>query len=642
MAPTTLSPAYPVLQKLCDASAVLEKPLRWCGNIGVVFFFLMVVITFTDVFLRYFLGRPLDGTVEVTGLMMAMIVFAYTGYAQYTKTHISMDIVTQRLMPDSRAVLEFATTVWSAFVILLCIFAMTRYGLLNRKATPILGIPYSPFIFLGVAGVALLFLALLRDTLVTLLAMLRQARAGRIIFGFILAAAPLLIAWHFGTHRIPGLSGLLVGVIGIIFLFALFFLGMPIGFALMGTGLLFVCVLRGQGAGVTMFGNSWFNTVSNYTWAPLMSFMLMGYACYYCRFGEDLYRLGTAWIGHMRGGLAIGSVVACTLFGAVVGDTLSGTIAMAAIALPEMRKAQYDDRLALGTLSCSGTIGALIPPSTTFILYGVLAEQSIGDLFMAGFLPGILCMLCFMAVIWLMVLKKPELAPRREKAPRSEQMASLKGAHRGPVHPGHRRHLRRPVHRHGRRSHRRGGHADSRRRHAPPEVEQLPQGHGGIQPLYGHVLHPARRSDHSGLFHDHVAHAHHAGQLHRRAGRGPHRGDDRHRAGHLFSGLLPARHSAHSDLRAHLPAHCQELSLGSGVVRRHLRHSQQHGVHYASLRDQSLCHERRGRRAARSDVQGRSALCCGSVRLPCADHRLSADFPVPSSSHESITPDQRR
>ena len=427
MAPTTLSPAYPVLQKLCDASAVLEKPLRWCGNIGIVFFFLMEVITFTDVFLRYFLGRPLDGTVEVTGLMMAMIVFAYTGYAQYTKTHISMDIVTQRLMPDSRAVLEFATTVWSAFVILLCIFAMTRYGLLNRKATPILGIPYSPFIFLGVAGVALLFLALLRDTLVTLLAMLRQARAGRIIFGFILAAAPLLIAWHFGTHRIPGLSGLLVGVIGIIFLFALFFLGMPIGFALMGTGLLFVCVLRGQGAGVTMFGNSWFNTVSNYTWAPLMSFMLMGYACYYCRFGEDLYRLGTAWIGHMRGGLAIGSVVACTLFGAVVGDTLSGTIAMAAIALPEMRKARYDDRLALGTLSCSGTIGALIPPSTTFILYGVLAEQSIGDLFMAGFLPGILCMLCFMAVIWLMVLKKPELAPRREKAPRSEQMASLKG-----------------------------------------------------------------------------------------------------------------------------------------------------------------------------------------------------------------------
>lgn len=426
MAPTTLSPAYPVLQKLCDASAVLEKPLRWCGNIGVVFFFLMVVITFTDVFLRYFLGRPLDGTVEVTGLMMAMIVFAYTGYAQYTKTHISMDIVTQRLMPDSRAVLEFATTVWSAFVILLCIFAMTRYGLLNRKATPILGIPYSPFIFLGVAGVALLFLALLRDTLVTLLAMLRQARAGRIIFGFILAAAPLLIAWHFGTHRIPGLSGLLVGVIGIIFLFALFFLGMPIGFALMGTGLLFVCVLRGQGAGVTMFGNSWFNTVSNYTWAPLMSFMLMGYACYYCRFGEDLYRLGTAWIGHMRGGLAIGSVVACTLFGAVVGDTLSGTIAMAAIALPEMRRYRYDDTLAVGTLACSGTIGCLIPPSTTFIIYGVLAQQSIGDLFIAGIIPGIVCMICFMLAVWALVFRRPELAPRLPRSPMPERLASLK------------------------------------------------------------------------------------------------------------------------------------------------------------------------------------------------------------------------
>ena len=99
---------------------------------------------------------------------------------------------------------------------------------------------------------------------------------------------------------------------------------------------------------------------------------------------------------------------------------------MSAIALPEMRKARYDDKLALGTLSCSGTIGSLIPPSTTFILYGVLAEQSIGDLFMAGILPGLLCMVCFMGIVWLMVLKNPDLAPRREKAPLAERVSSLK------------------------------------------------------------------------------------------------------------------------------------------------------------------------------------------------------------------------
>ena len=301
-----------------------------------------------------------------------------------------------------------------------------------------------------------------------------------------LAVIPLLVAWYFGTHRIMGLSGLHVGIVGIVVLFTLFFLGMPIGFALMATGLLFVCVLRGPLAGINMFGNSWFNTVSNYTWAPLMSFMLMGYACYYSRFGEDLYRLGTAWIGHMRGGLAIGTVAACTLFGAVVGDTLSGTIAMSAIALPEMRKARYDDKLALGTLSCSGTIGSLIPPSTTFILYGVLAEQSIGDLFMAGILPGLLCMVCFMGIIWLMVLKNTRSGspPRKSASSRTRLLPQGAVCHRAAVHSRHRRHLRRPVHRHRRRRHRRGGHPHSRPRHGQTEVVQLPQVHGGIQPLH--------------------------------------------------------------------------------------------------------------------------------------------------------------
>lgn len=427
MSLTTEPRDYPTLQRICSASAFIEKPLRWCGNLGIFFLFLMVLVTFVDVFLRYFFGHPLDGTVELTGLMMAMIVFSYTGYAQYTKTHISMDILTGKLRTDTRAAFEFATTVWSMFTIGMCIYAMTRYGMSNQKATPILSLPLRSFIYLGVAGVALLFLALARDTLVSLLALLRQADWRKIAFGLGLAVVPLCLAWWIGTHRIVGLNSLYVGIAGIVFLFTLFFLGMPIGFALMATGLLFVCVLRGQAAGINMFGNSWFNTVSNYTWAPLMSFMLMGYACYYSRFGEDLYRLGTAWIGHMRGGLAIGTVAACTLFGAVVGDTLSGTIAMSAIALPEMRKARYDDKLALGTLSCSGTIGSLIPPSTTFILYGVLAEQSIGDLFMAGIFPGVLCMLCFMTIIWFMVLKNPDLAPRREKAPIAERLSTLKG-----------------------------------------------------------------------------------------------------------------------------------------------------------------------------------------------------------------------
>ena len=130
------------------------------------------------------------------------------------------------------------------------------------------------------------------------------------------------------------------------------------------------------------------------------------------------------WLGHLRGGLAVGSVAACALFGAVVGDVLAGSIAMAAIALPEMRKHGYNDELAVGTLACSGTIGCLIPPSTTFIIYGVLAQQSIGDLFVAGIIPGLLCALCFMAAVWLMVFAS-RASPRRLQIP-PRAMVSLR------------------------------------------------------------------------------------------------------------------------------------------------------------------------------------------------------------------------
>lgn len=157
-----------------------------------------------------------------------------------------------------------------------------------------------------------------------------------------------------------------------------------------------------------------------------MFFLLMGFLCFYSRFGEDLYRTARNWCGHFRGGLAIASVCACTALGAVVGDALVGCIAMMTIALPEMRRHGYDDKLAIGTLACSGGIGSLIPPSSNFIIYGVLAEQSIADLFIAGVFPGLVCMACFIVVIMIMVWRNPELAPALPRVPMHERLVSLK------------------------------------------------------------------------------------------------------------------------------------------------------------------------------------------------------------------------
>lgn len=105
------------------------------------------------------------------------------------------------------------------------------------------------------------------------------------------------------VERLPGISAPAQGVIGMVYMFTMFFLGMPVAFALMGTSLVFIASLRGLTAALNLFGTAWFSTCSSYTWAPLMFFLLMGFLCFYSRFGEDLYRTARNWCGHFRGGL---------------------------------------------------------------------------------------------------------------------------------------------------------------------------------------------------------------------------------------------------------------------------------------------------------------------------------------------------
>lgn len=403
-----------------------EKFSKWLSAAGMGVFMVMVFLTFVDVFLRYLLGRSLSGTVEVTELLMVIVVFSAIAHTQWQKSHVTMDILTARLSAPRRALLECATTLWSLVTVGFCAYTTARYAASTSSVTLVLRLPLTPFIYFASFGFVTLAVALLRDLVEILGRSCRLAGPRRTALALVLGCLPVLTACWIALHRVPGANTVLVGVAGLAALFALFFLGMPVAFALMATGLVFIVQLRGLAAGFTTLGKSMYATAGSYAWSPLMFFMLMGYLCFHARFGEDIYNCARRWLGHLRGGLALGSVAACTLFGAVVGDVLAGSIAMAAIALPEMRKHGYNDELAVGTLACSGTIGCLIPPSTTFIIYGVLAQQSIGDLFVAGVVPGLLCMGCFMLAVWVMVWRRPGLAPRLPRSNMGERLASLK------------------------------------------------------------------------------------------------------------------------------------------------------------------------------------------------------------------------
>lgn len=415
-----------ILDKAARLLAPADRFSSLLSAAGMAVFMLMVALTFADVFLRYLFGRSVPGTVELTELLMVIVVFSSIAATQWQKSHVTMDILTSRLRKPARALLETVTGLWSIVIALLCAWTTWRYGLKTSSVTLVLRIPLWPFIYFAGFGFCLLAVALLHQFLTRLAEAARLTGRTHAALAVTASVAGVIFMWWLATHRIPGVSSVAVGVIGLILLFALFFLGVPVAFALIATGLVFIGLLKGIPASFGTTGKALYATAGSYAWSPLMFFMLMGYLCFYARFGEDIYNCARKWMGHLRGGLAMGSVVACALFGAVVGDVLSGSIAMAAIALPEMRKYRYDDALAVGTLACSGTIGCLIPPSTTFIIYGVLAQQSIGDLFIAGIIPGIVCMGCFMLAVWLMMFFRPELAPRLPKSPMPERLASLK------------------------------------------------------------------------------------------------------------------------------------------------------------------------------------------------------------------------
>ena len=414
---------------LRTAASALERfrPFStFCSAISMYVFLGMVALTFLDVVLRTTIDRPISGTIEITELLMVVMFFGSVAHAQWNHAHVNMDIITSRLSKTGENRLGFATDLWSLVIVVFCIKTMIDYAFKSSTlVTPTWHIHFLPFILYAAAGCALIVIALLHDVLTRLADALERDSAAGVCAMLCLALIPLALGILFAMHRTPLSQAIPVGILGLVYMFALFFMGMPIAYALMAAAFIFICTLRGPGGAFNLLGKTWFTTVASYNWSPLMFFLLMGYLCFYSQFGQDLFRCFRAWMGHARGGLAHGSVAACTAFGAVVGDNVACNVAMTTIALPEMRRNGYDDSLSVGTLAASGTIGSLIPPSTSFIIYGVLADQSIGDLFMAGVLPGITCMLCFMLVIWYRVWRNPALGPASPAVSGTEKAKSL-------------------------------------------------------------------------------------------------------------------------------------------------------------------------------------------------------------------------
>ena len=201
------------------------------------------------------------------------------------------------------------------------------------------------------------------------------------------------------------------GLIGIGVLLLLFLIRVPVGFAMAIVGFVGFAYLGGINSALALLSQDLFDTFSSYPLSVIPMFILMGSFAFASGISKRLFSTTYTWVGSLRGGLTIATVLACAGFAAICGSTAATAATMGKIALPEMKKYKYDDTLATGTVASAGTLGILIPPSTVFIVYGILVEESIGKLFVAGILPGIILSLMFVAVVWILCLRNPAAGP---------------------------------------------------------------------------------------------------------------------------------------------------------------------------------------------------------------------------------------
>ncbi len=223
------------------------------------------------------------------------------------------------------------------------------------------------------------------------------------------------------------MSAATIGILAIIVFLVLIFLGMNIGLALLLVGFLGYAMIVNPAAAIGLLRKVPSTQASTYTFIVIPLFILMGNFAFRAGLSGALYQAGNKWLSRLPGSLACGTIAASAGFGAICGSCAATCATMGTIALPEMRKYKYADRLSTGSIAMGGTLGILIPPSTPMIIYCIMAETSIGKMFAAGVLPGIMLAALSILTIVIMVKLRPGIAPPPTKCSWRERFASLKG-----------------------------------------------------------------------------------------------------------------------------------------------------------------------------------------------------------------------
>jgi tripartite ATP-independent transporter DctM subunit len=401
-----------------------------CSIVGGVTLLAMMFLIVAEVTLRSLLKMPIPGAIEYVQVMLIIVLFSGMAALGLKNDHIRVDVLLDKFSPVARQVIITGADLVSLGIIAILAwqnFTQAYFLKSSGYLTGLTKLPTWPFAAITGIFISVFFLSIL----VGFLDGLRDlAQKGKNLVLWLLPALLVVVTIFFSAF-LPDLLPIEVGVetfgiISLMLLGTLIFLGVHIGAAMAMVAFWGMAHLVTPGAGLSLLGMVSQSVASNYVWSVGPLFMLMGLFVANAGFSKDIYKSTYKWLGHSPGGLASATISACGAFAAVVGDSLTGVVTMGTIGLPEMKKYKYDIKLATGSICAGGTIGILIPPSLGFIIYGIIVEESIGKLFIAGILPGIILTVLMILSVYVRCRINPALGPRGPLTPYRDKLISLK------------------------------------------------------------------------------------------------------------------------------------------------------------------------------------------------------------------------
>ena len=403
---------------------------RFFIYVGSLFALVMAILVVVDILLRQFFNRPMAGIVELETFMVAVLCFVGLAHTQLQGGHVRIDLIADRIPLRVRRILDciFPALGMFLFGLIACQYGIRVVESVKlREISDILVWPYWPFFLITAFGCGLVAIVFLGEFLRGLARVLGNTSRPVPVLLFILIFPAALIAspWFFRSLPVT-FHPATVGGAAIGFMMLLMFLGFPVAFSMGLMGVLGTWYLVGTDTVMGVIRMGVYDAVATFLFCTVPFFVLMGILCSKSGIGQKLFEAAHKWFGQLPGGLAVGTVVACGFFAAVTGDTLSGAATMGSVSLPEMKKYRYQDALATGAIAAGGTLGVLIPPSLGFILYALITQESVGKLFIAGILPGVLLVLLFSLSIVIRCALDPTLGPRAPRASFVEKMTSLR------------------------------------------------------------------------------------------------------------------------------------------------------------------------------------------------------------------------